>query len=167
MWRMVHGRCFQRVGLKRKKKRKKRRGWGGWRVFIFGYGFTSIWGGKKKKKKSQYVRILLFFVQLWVFHSWTMFSSATPYKNQHYSELKKDCIKSKKLFEDPEFPCVDASLYFRKPPPGMVQWKRPGVSAVSPLGKFWGRGGGCQERTIQTYWKRFHSLFLDQVILCT
>ncbi|XP_061154543.1 calpain-5-like [Syngnathus typhle] len=54
-----------------------------------------------------------------------MFSSATPYKNQHYAELKKDCIRSKKLFEDPEFPCVDASLYFRKPPPGMVQWKRP------------------------------------------
>ncbi|XP_061607092.1 calpain-5-like [Phyllopteryx taeniolatus] len=61
-----------------------------------------------------------------------MFSSATPYKNQHYAELKKDCIKSKKLFEDPEFPSIDASLYFRKPPPGRVQWKRPGEISNDP-----------------------------------
>lgn len=63
-----------------------------------------------------------------------MFSSAVPYKNQHYTELKKDCIKDKKLFEDPEFPATSSSLYFRKPPPGFVEWKRPGVS---------GTGGGC------------------------
>ncbi|XP_061558425.1 calpain-5-like [Phycodurus eques] len=61
-----------------------------------------------------------------------MFSSATPYKNQHYAELKKDCIKSKKLFDDPEFPSVDASLYFQKPPPGRVQWKRPGEISNDP-----------------------------------
>ncbi|XP_057676501.1 calpain-5-like [Corythoichthys intestinalis] len=61
-----------------------------------------------------------------------MFSSATPYKNQHYSDLKKDCLRSKKLFEDPEFPCTDASLYFRRPPPGRVQWKRPGEISNDP-----------------------------------
>ncbi|KAE8277255.1 Calpain-5 [Larimichthys crocea] len=54
-----------------------------------------------------------------------MFSSAVPYKNQHYSEIKKDCIDNKTLFEDPEFPATNASLYFRKPPPGRVEWKRP------------------------------------------
>lgn len=56
-----------------------------------------------------------------------MFSSAVPYKNQHYDELKKNCIKDKVLFEDPEFPATNSSIYFRKPPPGRVQWKRPGV----------------------------------------
>ncbi|XP_016897263.1 calpain-5 [Cynoglossus semilaevis] len=55
-----------------------------------------------------------------------MFSSAVPYKNQHYDELKKNCIKDKVLFEDPEFPATNSSIYFRKPPPGRVQWKRPG-----------------------------------------
>ncbi|XP_078122380.1 calpain-5-like [Sander vitreus] len=54
-----------------------------------------------------------------------MFSSAVPYKNQHYSDLKRDCINDKTLFEDPEFPAINASLYFRKPPPGHVEWKRP------------------------------------------
>ncbi|XP_055799309.1 calpain-5-like [Salvelinus fontinalis] len=54
-----------------------------------------------------------------------MFSTATSYKNQHYSELKKECLEDKKLFEDPEFPVTNASLFYRKPPPGIVEWKRP------------------------------------------
>ncbi|XP_042286286.1 calpain-5-like [Thunnus maccoyii] len=61
-----------------------------------------------------------------------MFSSVLPYKNQHYADLKRDCIKDKKLFEDPEFPATNASLYFRKPPPGTVQWKRPGEISSEP-----------------------------------
>uniref|UniRef100_A0A8C7PY77 Calpain 6 n=1 Tax=Oncorhynchus mykiss TaxID=8022 RepID=A0A8C7PY77_ONCMY len=54
-----------------------------------------------------------------------MFPSQKPVKNQHYSELKKECLEDKKLFEDPEFPVTNASLFYRKPPPGMVEWKRP------------------------------------------
>ncbi|KAM6907588.1 calpain-5-like [Xenentodon cancila] len=61
-----------------------------------------------------------------------MSSSAAPYKNQHYGELKKNCVRSKKLFEDPEFPTTNASLYFRKLPPGVVKWKRPGEICDSP-----------------------------------
>ncbi|XP_053702895.1 calpain-5-like [Synchiropus splendidus] len=61
-----------------------------------------------------------------------MFSSATAYKNQHYSELKSACIKDKKLFEDPEFPATNSSLYFRRAPPGVVRWKRPGEISGSP-----------------------------------
>lgn len=57
-----------------------------------------------------------------------MFSSAVPYKNQRYDDLKRECIKDKKLFEDPEFPAVNTSLYYSKPLPSSVQWKRPGVS---------------------------------------
>uniref|UniRef100_A0A8C5D8F6 Uncharacterized protein n=1 Tax=Gouania willdenowi TaxID=441366 RepID=A0A8C5D8F6_GOUWI len=45
-----------------------------------------------------------------------MFSSAVPYRNQHYSELRKDCVNSKSLFEDAEFPANDSSLYFRRSP---------------------------------------------------
>ncbi|XP_041707180.1 calpain-5 [Coregonus clupeaformis] len=54
-----------------------------------------------------------------------MFSTATSYKNQHYSELKRKCLEDNKLFEDPEFPVTNASLFYRKQPPGMVEWKRP------------------------------------------
>lgn len=61
-----------------------------------------------------------------------MFSAATPYKNQQYSELRKDCIKNKELFEDPEFPATNSSLFFRRSPPGRVEWKRPGEICDSP-----------------------------------
>ncbi|XP_029028683.1 calpain-5-like [Betta splendens] len=61
-----------------------------------------------------------------------MFSSATPYKNQHYAELKRTCISHKTLFEDPEFPANNSSIYFRKPPPGTVVWKRPGEITNEP-----------------------------------
>lgn len=67
-------------------------------------------------------------LQLWSSCTRTMFSSAAPYKNQHYADLRKHCIEDKTLFEDPEFPANNSSLYFRKPPPGRVEWKRPGVS---------------------------------------
>ncbi|XP_041863849.1 calpain-5-like [Melanotaenia boesemani] len=61
-----------------------------------------------------------------------MLSSVVPYKNQHYADLKRDCIKSKTLFEDPEFPANNSSLFFRKPPAGNVEWKRPGEISESP-----------------------------------
>ncbi|XP_010789065.1 calpain-5 [Notothenia coriiceps] len=61
-----------------------------------------------------------------------MFSSAVPYKNQHYAELKRNCINDKTLFEDAEFPVINSSLYFRKPPPGLVEWKRPAEISNAP-----------------------------------
>ncbi|XP_066515238.1 calpain-5-like isoform X2 [Hoplias malabaricus] len=61
-----------------------------------------------------------------------MFSTVAPYKNQHYSELKKECLEHKKLFEDPEFPCNNSSLFYRSPLPGRVEWKRPGEISESP-----------------------------------
>uniref|UniRef100_A0A3B4U5B1 Calpain 6 n=1 Tax=Seriola dumerili TaxID=41447 RepID=A0A3B4U5B1_SERDU len=61
-----------------------------------------------------------------------MFSSAAPYKNQHYADLRRNCIQDKKLFEDPEFPATNASLYFQRSPPGTVEWKRPGEISNEP-----------------------------------
>lgn len=61
-----------------------------------------------------------------------MVSSAKPYKNQRYAALKRDCISKKILFEDPEFPATNTSLYYTKPPPGTVEWKRPREISESP-----------------------------------
>uniref|UniRef100_A0A8C6L406 Calpain 6 n=1 Tax=Nothobranchius furzeri TaxID=105023 RepID=A0A8C6L406_NOTFU len=55
-----------------------------------------------------------------------------PYKNQHYADLKQNCIRDKILFEDPEFPATNSSLYYSKPIPGRVEWKRPGEICESP-----------------------------------
>ncbi|XP_030648208.1 calpain-5-like [Chanos chanos] len=61
-----------------------------------------------------------------------MFSSVTPYKNQRYTEIKKHCREDKRLFEDPEFPCTNESLFYQKPLPGRVEWKRPGEISEDP-----------------------------------
>nr|XP_023698610.1 calpain-5-like [Paramormyrops kingsleyae] len=54
-----------------------------------------------------------------------MWSSCAPYRNQRYVDLKQECREAKTLFEDPEFPATNSSLFYRKPPPGRVEWKRP------------------------------------------
>uniref|UniRef100_A0A3B3B7Q9 Calpain catalytic domain-containing protein n=1 Tax=Oryzias melastigma TaxID=30732 RepID=A0A3B3B7Q9_ORYME len=67
-----------------------------------------------------------------------MSSTVVPFKNQHYSDLKRDCIKNKKLFEDPEFPANDSSVFYEEQPHDIVEWKRPGVSASK---KRWHKAG--------------------------
>uniref|UniRef100_A0A3P9J861 Uncharacterized protein n=1 Tax=Oryzias latipes TaxID=8090 RepID=A0A3P9J861_ORYLA len=46
-----------------------------------------------------------------------MSSSVFPFKNQRYADLKRDCIKRKRLFRDPEFPADDSSMFYKEPPP--------------------------------------------------
>ncbi|KAJ1197480.1 hypothetical protein NDU88_001338 [Pleurodeles waltl] len=54
-----------------------------------------------------------------------MSSAVIQYKDQKYDELKQECAKQGRLFEDPEFPASDESLFYSKPPSGRVEWKRP------------------------------------------
>lgn len=49
------------------------------------------------------------------------------FRNQRYDKLKSLCVKEKKLFEDPEFPPEDKSLFFSRSPTEAVEWKRPKV----------------------------------------
>uniref|UniRef100_A0A673KEE1 Calpain catalytic domain-containing protein n=1 Tax=Sinocyclocheilus rhinocerous TaxID=307959 RepID=A0A673KEE1_9TELE len=41
-----------------------------------------------------------------------MFSSVKAFEGQHYSNLKRQCLQSERLFEDPLFPAVDDSLFY-------------------------------------------------------
>ncbi|XP_036071057.1 calpain-5 [Oryzias melastigma] len=61
-----------------------------------------------------------------------MSSFVAPFKNQQYFDLKNYCIKNKKLFEDPEFPANNSSLFYRQPPRSIVEWKRPGEITSDP-----------------------------------
>ncbi|XP_027971846.1 calpain-5 isoform X1 [Eumetopias jubatus] len=54
-----------------------------------------------------------------------MFSCVKPYEDQHYSALKRSCLRRKVLFEDPNFPATDDSLYYKGTPGPTVRWKRP------------------------------------------
>lgn len=63
----------------------------------------------------------------------TMFSCVKPYGDQNYSALKRGCLRRKVLFEDPNFPATDDSLYYKDTPGTPVRWKRPKVSMWSEL----------------------------------
>ncbi len=49
-----------------------------------------------------------------------------PFKNQDYSFLKAQHDEHN-LFEDPEFPATNSSLYYSQSPPFGVRWLRPKV----------------------------------------
>lgn len=55
-----------------------------------------------------------------------LWNSAKPFKGQKYDALRKECQEGGKLFEDPEFPADDSSLFYSQRIGG-VQWKRPKV----------------------------------------
>ncbi|XP_076130179.1 calpain-5-like [Alosa pseudoharengus] len=62
-----------------------------------------------------------------------MFSGhVAAYKNQHYQELRRMSQDRGQLFEDPEFPCKNSSLFYSKPLPGRVEWKRPKELCTDP-----------------------------------
>ena len=47
------------------------------------------------------------------------------HKNQDYKTIRAECLKNGTLFEDPEFPAADSSLYYSQQPPFTAEWKRP------------------------------------------
>ena len=46
-----------------------------------------------------------------------------------YETLKADCLRTGRLYEDPDFPAVNKSIFFSKPLRERVYWKRPLVSS--------------------------------------
>ncbi|XP_030084769.2 calpain-6 isoform X1 [Serinus canaria] len=54
-----------------------------------------------------------------------MSSSVHLFRDQRYQELKGQCLQQGILFEDPEFPASDESLYYDSAAKGKVEWKRP------------------------------------------
>ena len=47
-----------------------------------------------------------------------------------YEAIVHHCVKTGELWEDPEFPAVQASVFYHQTPPFSFQWKRPHVSNI-------------------------------------
>ncbi|XP_048247268.1 calpain-5-like [Haliotis rufescens] len=52
-------------------------------------------------------------------------STAVPRKGQKYGKLKRKCVKKNALFLDGEFPPSGSSLFYSRPAPADIVWKRP------------------------------------------
>jgi len=50
-------------------------------------------------------------------------------KGVTYAEIKAQCLAEGQLFEDPDFPAVDSSIFFSRSPPRPFVWLRPPVSS--------------------------------------
>ncbi|XP_066591837.1 calpain-A isoform X3 [Prorops nasuta] len=51
---------------------------------------------------------------------------------QDFNTLRRECLETGRLFEDPEFLAEDSSLYFSRRPDRYVEWRRPMEIADNP-----------------------------------
>ncbi|CAL8099025.1 unnamed protein product [Calicophoron daubneyi] len=49
-----------------------------------------------------------------------------------YDQLKSKLLQQRQLFEDPEFPATDSSLYYSQRPPKQIEWLRPHEISNNP-----------------------------------
>ena len=56
--------------------------------------------------------------------------------NSDYENIVRHCLKTEQLWEDPEFPAVQSSVFYHQTPPFTFQWKRPHVSRLLHILKF-------------------------------
>ncbi|XP_057301622.1 calpain-5-like [Hydractinia symbiolongicarpus] len=67
------------------------------------------------------------------------------FKNQDFKSLRAECVTNGRLFEDPEFPATNSSLYFSKQPPFTAEWKRP--KEISPDASMFTEGASSADVT--------------------
>eukprot|EP00117_Sycon_ciliatum_P006188 scpid39378/ scgid9836/ Calpain-B; Calcium-activated neutral proteinase B; Calpain-B catalytic subunit 1; Calpain-B catalytic subunit 2 len=62
------------------------------------------------------------------------FEPLPPSEPRKFERLRSQCLIKGKLFEDPDFPATDKSLFFSQKPPANFVWKRP-HEICKPLNK--------------------------------
>ncbi|KAK7502784.1 hypothetical protein BaRGS_00006034 [Batillaria attramentaria] len=55
---------------------------------------------------------------------------------QKYDDIKSKCLAGGFLFEDPEMPAEDSSIFFSRAPPRRFEWRRPHVSMTASTSFF-------------------------------
>jgi len=60
-----------------------------------------------------------------------VFTESVPllqvYPMTDYERIRRSCLKRGELWEDPEFPATQASVFYHQTPPFQFVWKRPKV----------------------------------------
>lgn len=55
----------------------------------------------------------------------------TQSDGKSFEQLRSECLQKGVLFEDPDFPATDSSLYYSQSVPVNIEWKRPTVSRAA------------------------------------
>lgn len=53
------------------------------------------------------------------------------YPMTDYERIRRSCLKRGELWEDPEFPATQASVFYHQTPPFQFVWKRPKVRNIN------------------------------------
>ena len=48
-----------------------------------------------------------------------------------FERLRSQCLINGKLYEDPDFPAIEKSLFYSQKPPAQFVWKRPPVRRIA------------------------------------
>ncbi|XP_059197909.1 calpain-9 [Centropristis striata] len=56
----------------------------------------------------------------------------TQWDGKSFEQLRQECLQKGVLFEDPDFPAVDSSLYYSQSVPVHIEWKRPKEICENP-----------------------------------
>ncbi|CAN9510744.1 unnamed protein product [Ophioblennius macclurei] len=56
----------------------------------------------------------------------------TQWDGKSFDELRRECLQQGVLFEDPDFPAADASLFYSQSTPVNIEWKRPKEICENP-----------------------------------
>uniref|UniRef100_A0A667Z4D4 Calpain 9 n=1 Tax=Myripristis murdjan TaxID=586833 RepID=A0A667Z4D4_9TELE len=56
----------------------------------------------------------------------------TQWDGKSFEQLRQECLQKNALFEDPDFPATDSSLFFSQSVPLQFEWKRPGELCNNP-----------------------------------
>ena len=68
-----------------------------------------------------------------------------------FEELREECLQKGELWEDPDFPATQASVFYHQTPPFTFEWKRPNVSVF--------RTTECVNSLVVRFVKQFLSKF--------
>ncbi|XP_017295028.1 calpain-9 [Kryptolebias marmoratus] len=52
-------------------------------------------------------------------------AESTQWDGKTFEQLRHECLQKGVLFEDPDFPAADSSLYYSQSVPVQIEWKRP------------------------------------------
>lgn len=72
----------------------------------------------------------------------------TQSDGKSFEQLRSECLQKGVLFEDPDFPAIDSSLYYSQSVPVHIEWKRPTVSRAA-LARPVCKSEQCETRSVQ------------------
>lgn len=85
---------------------------------------------------------------------------SSQWDGKSFEQLRQECLQKGVLFEDPDFPAADASLFFSQSVPVQIEWKRPKVCRLGNVRAGWCLGCKKSLSDAGICWKEIYLLII-------